>query len=776
MEASERRKMAGTGSRKPTTTTKTSKSKTKAPKTASNAVASSSSSRKATSARKSKQPPPLPQQIMSNYGDEGDQSHDTTAAFNRTHINSETGHVVLDDDDEEDEMALYSPEKPIKPPQPQPQAKNIPKSNKTSSTSKSKAKKTSAKKAPASSSSSTVKASSVKSGTAKKVLGANKSQNSKRTTHKQDSSEEDVRVADEERKRKEKSRSPHKSKRPAALIDSSDEENDPQTSLPYQASRSAKGVPMPEEQIQTYLRNYDLEVERRMERMRNHLQMTVEGTRSKMMIMLSSWPQTAREMSFEDFIESCGADIEGAKKIVRSHPQGVPSSSSGADESHEWAEMKKKRIREKEEEEEQQAKAKATKSARRQKKATAATSTAGPSGSGRSTPQPSSVGSSTAASRARTRSTASNKPSIPSALNRSPSRANSSSIQAPSMPSALNRSPSRANSSSIQAPSSSRFSPQVQLPPSSNRGSSLASTPLRRTAATAQKRRVSRLPQVGDRIQYFSADGSPVTGILGEDGRVKWIEEDQDRENEPQAKPELPRVPSSSRLAANQPQSLPPSSPAPKRPSTYGYQASTAPIVFDGGSQPQQKTTASSDDSNELPDEEAEMQRFIAEEHARRVAAAAVQASKANTPASREAPRPTSSNSRLLGQSKSSFSRLKGALQHHPSSSSIGHPPSSPSRVPQPSSTRSSPTRSNVPVPSSSPSRGLSLRSPTRSPTGKSTASGGPPSKRLSLLNAKGEAVDLASVREEDLPTDQKANLWKLFGRLGFGGGSSSSN
>lgn len=729
------------------------KSSTKA-----NVAASSSSSRstKISKGKTSKVP-------SEDTFDHNDDDEDDSVGYNRTHINSQTGHIVLDDDDEDDEMALYSPDKAAR-------AARQPAPPKSTSKTKVSTKNT------------------------KKVLGIKKDVNA--SFHDETSAQRSKKPATSQKSKAKSTKakvssktSRPKPKRPAALIESSDDEVDPQTSSFTLPPRSAQGVSMPEEQIETVLQNYDLEATRRAQRFRDHLNLIIDGARSQMLTLLSSWPQSTRNMGLRDFTEKYGADIDRAT-------QGFAAIANEArNDTREWEDMKRKRQREKDEEEEeadQQRQAKASKSARRTKR-TAPASKAGSSKAAVS--RVASSSSSSSNSRARTRSTV--------APSRSTKFSTTSRDVAPPV-----------LSSGTNAPSADTFSPQIDLP------SSTATLHVQTPRKPAAAGRPSRLPKVGEVIQYYSLNGSPITAVVGADGRLTFpaaTEEAQKDEYEQQQ----PAGPSTSAVVdppTGRQSRLQPASPAPQRNSGYGFGVTTATYEDDTKARRKDHALQSSDvadDSNELPDEAAYMRQIMAEETARRQAAAAAQAAASTalsagrtsyqprsshnnaTPAGSDPSRPPSSGgtaaggSRLLGQSKSSFSRLRGALQHHPRSdatSSSSPAPSSPTRshtsVHHAPSSPSRPTlRSGIPS-SSSPSRGLSLRlSPTRqqqqqqqhrSPTGKSSAPPTTTGKRLSILNSKGEAVDLANVQEEDIPTDQKANLWKLFGRLGLGGGAST--
>jgi hypothetical protein len=60
-------------------------------------------------------------------------------------------------------------------------------------------------------------------------------------------------------------------------------------------------------------------------------------------------------------------------------------------------------------------------------------------------------------------------------------------------------------------------------------------------------------------------------------------------------------------------------------------------------------------------------------------------------------------------------------------------------------------------------------------PASSSAASGRGGKQRLSLINARGEVVPIEDIREEDVPVEQKAQLARMFQRLGMGLGIGGS-
>lgn len=420
-----------------------------------------------------------------------------------------------------------------------------------------------------------------------------------------------------------------------------------------------------------------------------------------------------------------------------------------------WEEMKKKRIREKEvEEEADKNKARGGKSARRNN----------------------TLASSSDVNRLSSPSKPSGGASIPQGkLRTAASQLGSESNRRVASANAV------ASSSSVRPPSSARFSPQIDLPPRS--ASSLDTrTPAKPAATPAQPKtgRQSRLAKIGEIVRYMSLNGSPITGIIGADGRIQhFADAAQQSEEEEEAIVEQSLRPASqitaataqqlarSRANSTGPSSrpgsshsvLPPSSPAPSNRS--GFAGTSNLIRFNDSSllssSPSRLPSsrigrpAGHDDSNELPDTDAYMKAMMAEETARREATKAKQV-----------------------QPKGSFSRLKAMG----SSSSHANPPSSPGGSSAMGSLGRSfaSLRSSSPMKPPTPSRASARAGPsTASARGGSSSSanhGAAASRgqgqRLSLVNAKGEQVDLANVRPEDIPHDQKQHLFRMFGR-GFG-------
>ncbi|CAO1618446.1 unnamed protein product [Parajaminaea phylloscopi] len=507
--------------------------------------------------------------------------------------------------------------------------------------------------------------------------------------------------------------------------------------------RSAEGVSMPEEQIATYLDGFDLEASNRISRIRSHLAVTLDSARSQMTILLTRLPVAARNLPLQEFIDLYSAEV---KTMV----QRVGRRASG--EEDDWEELKKKRAREQEAAAEDLAAKSSNKSVKRSKGKAATLAT----------PKASASAVRTMSSRSR------------AASSRTVAKTNASSSMAGTKP-----------------PSAQTFSPSINLP---SRAVSLAAsqtkTPSRPSAVQAKAGRPSRLAKIGEMVQMLSLNGSPITGIIGPDGRFRHLTEHGDSDEEEPADAARDSISSMQatashaataavmrQISAAGPSTLNlPSSPAPINRSGLAFSSSS--IAFDddlrpregklgstpfaGSSEPPQKI-----DDDELPDEEAEMRRFMEEEQARRRASKLL-STKTSAPKLRQAYTLGSSSPAGRGSSQPpSSSPLRGGG----GGGSSMMAPSSMRSASRLGSNISSSLRSSSP--NKSGGRGNTAQQQQRPATavgtmkqGSSSASGHQPSSgRLSFVNARGETIDLASVKDEDLPQDQKMNLFGLFSR-----------
>lgn len=509
-------------------------------------------------------------------------------------------------------------------------------------------------------------------------------------------------------------------------------------------TRSAEGVPMPEDQIQTFLDGFDLEASNRLSRIRSHLAVTLDSARSQMTILLSRLPPAARNLPLQDFIDLYAAEV---KTMV----QRVGRQASGADG---WEEMKKKRVRDQEAAvEEGSTKRKGTAVKRNDAKANAATPFKAAAASGNA---------------------ASGRPKA--GLSHKTAKV---AIFVPV--------------NSVKPPTAPTFSPSIPLPAQSVSAAitdaSETQKPVR-AALQPKSGRPSRLAKIGEMVQMLSLNGSPITGIIGPDGRFRHltsgIDGQADRNAGVQgADPEKIPILTSNATATAMRQMIPsgtatlrpPSSPASTSRAAFRFRSSS--IAFDDDDDdavPRRANAAqqsalgrpSSDDSgDDLPDEQTEMRRFMEEEQARRRASKLLSA-KMSVPKLRQA----------FGHYSSSSSAGAGGSSQPPSSSPLrGSAATLPSSATRPLSRMgsqwSSSLRSSSPSKNVSPSSKaqplahvarLAASKPSSSGTG-SVSTHGVTSGHLSFVNASGETIDLANVKDEDISQDQKMNLFGLFSR-----------
>lgn len=66
---------------------------------------------------------------------------------------------------------------------------------------------------------------------------------------------------------------------------------------------------LPEEQIQAFLQNYDLEAQTRLSRLRASLEMSVQSAMTRMKLTIERMPRAVRELTLGEFVDDYGADI-----------------------------------------------------------------------------------------------------------------------------------------------------------------------------------------------------------------------------------------------------------------------------------------------------------------------------------------------------------------------------------------------------------------------------------------------------------------------------------
>ncbi|PWZ02629.1 hypothetical protein BCV70DRAFT_196873 [Testicularia cyperi] len=242
-------------------------------------------------------------------------------------------------------------------------------------------------------------------------------------------------------------------------------------------SDTASQRSLPEDQIQAFLQNYDLEAQARLSRLRASLEMSIQSSITRMRLAIERIPRAVRELSLGDFIDEYGADIH---KFMDRGP--VEHLEAGRKE---WEHIKEERSpvkpkRGKKDDNDPKGKTadRGGKSARRTN-ATARSSVV----SMAATTNPRSVASSAATKKKPTRSTT-NHATVASKTSRG----------AP---------PASPLLSSMPAPSLPAFKPDLPK--------------------EATKTPKPRMARPGEVIQWLSVNGSPICGIIGEDGMVRPV-------------------------------------------------------------------------------------------------------------------------------------------------------------------------------------------------------------------------------------------------------------
>ncbi|SPO20043.1 uncharacterized protein UTRI_00437_B [Ustilago trichophora] len=222
---------------------------------------------------------------------------------------------------------------------------------------------------------------------------------------------------------------------------------------------------LPEEQVQAFLQNYDLESQARLSRLRASLEISVQSSITRMRLAVERIPRAVRELTLADFIDDYGADIHNF--MGRAPVQHLEETQKEWDEIKERSPVKPKRSKKDEE---------ASSKADRNSKAARTTN-----------PTASASASTTravAAAASRKRSTRTTKASSRST-------------------SVVPTSPPPSSSSSKPAPSLPTFQPDLP-----------------KEALQTPKPRMAR---PGEVIQWQSINGSPICGIIGEDGVVRPV-------------------------------------------------------------------------------------------------------------------------------------------------------------------------------------------------------------------------------------------------------------
>lgn len=257
-------------------------------------------------------------------------------------------------------------------------------------------------------------------------------------------------------------------------IDTAKQSTDSRCTTPVPSSPTKKRLP--EDQVQACLQNYDLECQARMSRLRASLEMSLQSSMTRMRLAIERIPRAVRELSLATFIDEYGADIHAF--MGRAPVQHLQ------DTQKEWDQMREERspIKSKRTNKDDEATAKSRD--RNSKAARTVNATASSTASRAAASKASAAKASSAA--ARQKATRSTKPS---------SRSTRASAAAPSSP--------PPSTSSKPAPSLATFQPELP-----------------EQALQTPKPRMAR---PGEVIQWTSINGSPICGIIGEDGVVRPV-------------------------------------------------------------------------------------------------------------------------------------------------------------------------------------------------------------------------------------------------------------
>ncbi|CBQ67783.1 conserved hypothetical protein [Sporisorium reilianum SRZ2] len=82
---------------------------------------------------------------------------------------------------------------------------------------------------------------------------------------------------------------------------------DSRATTPVPASPTKKRLP--EDQVQAFLQNYDLEAQQRISRLRATLDISIQSSITRMRLVIDRIPRAVRDLSLADFIDEYGADI-----------------------------------------------------------------------------------------------------------------------------------------------------------------------------------------------------------------------------------------------------------------------------------------------------------------------------------------------------------------------------------------------------------------------------------------------------------------------------------
>lgn len=230
---------------------------------------------------------------------------------------------------------------------------------------------------------------------------------------------------------------PSKSQSKSSTIEKVEETSRATTPIPSSPSKKR----LPEEQVQAFLQNYDLEAETRISRLRASLELSVQSSLTRMKLCIDRIPRAIRELSMAEFWDGFGGDIHAVMDREPSHLK---------DTQEEWDQIREERSPAKD------------KRARKN--------------------DPSSSAS---------RSTSS------AASKKKPTRSAKGSSRPPTSP--------LAPSSGKAAPSLATFKPDLPK------------------QALQTPKPQPRMARPGEMVQWQSINGSPICGIIGEDGVVRPV-------------------------------------------------------------------------------------------------------------------------------------------------------------------------------------------------------------------------------------------------------------
>lgn len=291
---------------------------------------------------------------------------------------------------------------------------------------------------------------STKSATSsKKVLGERNAPNGHSSSPSKDSAQLEAASAKASSQKSTKSKRGKRNE--VAEEDKLSVESESRATTPIPSSPTKKRLP--EDQVQAFLQNYDLEVQTRLSRLRASLEISVQSNMTRMLVAIERIPRAVRQLTMAEFIDDYNADIHAF--MNRAPVQHLKETQE------QWDQIREERS--------------PVKAKRFKKDEVTAAKASSSSSRGATTSS-----SSSAAQRGK-KSTRSTK--------------------APTRPAAT--SPLQSSASSKPAPSLSKFQPDLP-----------------KQALQTPKPRAAR---PGEMVQWQSINGSPICGVIGEDGFLRPV-------------------------------------------------------------------------------------------------------------------------------------------------------------------------------------------------------------------------------------------------------------